>query len=226
MKNKTMRIATVLLALTLVTSCFVGGTFAKYVTGAEDVTDSARVAKFGVTVTATAEDLFSDSYKDAATEYTANEENDSITVQASVETTDIFAPGTNGSAANAIVVTGTPEVDVSVDYTATVDFTGWTDAEGNFYCPLEFTVNGSVVEKGKDAAAYAANLKTAIEGLSKDYDTNTVLEEEENNTVAIAWKWDFEGNDDTKDTYLGEQAAADNASTVSITYGATVTQID
>ena len=29
-KNRTMRVAALLLALTLMTSCFVGGTFAKY----------------------------------------------------------------------------------------------------------------------------------------------------------------------------------------------------
>ena len=35
MKNKTMRVAALLLALTLMTSCVVGGTFAKYGTGDE-----------------------------------------------------------------------------------------------------------------------------------------------------------------------------------------------
>lgn len=49
--GKTMRVAGLLLALVLVTSCFVGGTFAKYVTSGTG-TDSARVAKFGVEITA------------------------------------------------------------------------------------------------------------------------------------------------------------------------------
>ncbi len=230
MKNKTMRIATVLLALTLVTSCFVGGTFAKYVTGSGDFTDSARVAKFGVTATATAEDLFNDSYKDVATTYTANEEGDTITVQAETENIDIFAPGTEGSEENAIVITGTPEVDVEVTYNATVTFTGWTLEDDSFYCPLKFTVNGVAVTPGADAAEYATNLQNAITGLSKTYDTNTNLATQANNTVAIAWEWDFDdngaGTNDVKDTYLGDQAAAGNPSTVSIKYGATVTQID
>ena len=46
-KNWTMRVALLIVALTLITSCFVGGTFAKYVTGAS-YEDTARVAKFGV----------------------------------------------------------------------------------------------------------------------------------------------------------------------------------
>ena len=48
--NPTMKIAAVLVALVLITSCFVGSTFAKYVTNG-DLTGSARVAKFGVNVT-------------------------------------------------------------------------------------------------------------------------------------------------------------------------------
>ena len=50
-KNWTLRAAVLMLALVLITSCFVGGTFAKYVTSGSG-TDSARVAKFGVTVKA------------------------------------------------------------------------------------------------------------------------------------------------------------------------------
>ena len=58
--GKTMRVAGLLLALVLVTSCFVGGTFAKYVTygGGQD---HARVAKFGVKVEATG-DVFAKEY--------------------------------------------------------------------------------------------------------------------------------------------------------------------
>ena len=45
-KTKFMRAALLLLVLTLITSCFVGGTFAKYTTSANG-SDSARVAKWG-----------------------------------------------------------------------------------------------------------------------------------------------------------------------------------
>ena len=60
-----MRVAGLLLALVLVTSCFVGGTFAKYVTSGGG-TDHARVAKFGVTVKATGNDtMFATQYDKA-----------------------------------------------------------------------------------------------------------------------------------------------------------------
>ena len=50
-KNKAMRAAGVLVIATLLTTCLTAGTFAKYTT-TDSATDSARVAKFGVTVVA------------------------------------------------------------------------------------------------------------------------------------------------------------------------------
>ena len=227
-KNKMMRIASVLLVAVILTTCAISGTFAKYTTAAPEASDNARVAKWGVTVTATAGDLFSDSYKDTKTTYTANETVDTITVQADTPNVDIFAPGTEGSVADAIKVTGKPEVDVTVDYSATVSFTGWTLADSSFYCPLVFTINGTDIKQDTTidtADKFAAAIKNAIEGLSADYHTNTDLASQANNTVAISWKWVFEG-ENAKDTYLGDQAALGNASTVSIKYSASATQID
>lgn len=50
-KNKTLRAAGILFLATMLTTCMTAGTFAKYTTG-DRAEDSARVAKFGVTVTA------------------------------------------------------------------------------------------------------------------------------------------------------------------------------
>lgn len=52
-----MRVAGLLLALVLVTSCFVGGTFAKYVTSGHG-NDSARAAKWGVVVNVEGDSAF------------------------------------------------------------------------------------------------------------------------------------------------------------------------
>ena len=227
-KNKMMRLASVLLVAVILTTCAISGTFAKYTTAAPEESDNARVAKWGVTVTATADDLFSNSYKDTKTTYTANETVDTITVQADTQNVDIFAPGTEGSVAEAIKVTGKPEVDVTVAYSATVSFTGWTLGDSSFYCPLVFTINGTDIKQDSTidtADKFAEAIKNAIESLSANYHTNTDLAAQANNTVAISWKWVFEG-ENAKDTYLGDQAAADNASTVSISYSASATQID
>ena len=111
-KNRTWRAAALLLALTLVTSCFVGGTFAKYTTTGE-ATDTARVAKFGVTVEASGS-LFDKTYVNADSGNTPG--SGTLTVNSSGGDGDnVLAPGTQSSAEGlTFSVTGNPEVNVTV----------------------------------------------------------------------------------------------------------------
>lgn len=239
-KNKMMRIASVLLIAVLMTTCAISGTFAKYVTSAEG-TDSARVAKWGVEIEATGV-MFNDSYKDEATTYSANETGDAITVQADTEGTKILAPGTEGSLA-ALSVTGTPEVDVEVTYDATLTLTGW-NVTGDWdndpdtadttveYCPIEITVGDETFKIGENNIADIAGLKSAveaaIEGKTATYNTNTDLSAV-NDDVVVSWAWDYEGNDDVKDTALGNVAAdasSANAAVIELTITTTITQVD
>lgn len=60
-KHWTLRAAGLLFALVLITSCFVGGTFAKYVTTGNGGA-SARVAKFGVTMSVANDKAFKQNY--------------------------------------------------------------------------------------------------------------------------------------------------------------------
>ncbi len=59
MKNKMMRIASILMVAVLLTVCAVSSTFAKYVTSV-NVGDAARVAKWGIVITAENTDLFAE----------------------------------------------------------------------------------------------------------------------------------------------------------------------
>ena len=59
-KNKMMRLASVLLVLTLLSTSVISGTFAKYIT-TDSANDSARVAKWGV-VASVKGDLFGQTY--------------------------------------------------------------------------------------------------------------------------------------------------------------------
>ena len=59
-KNRMMRLASVLLVLTLLSTSVISGTFAKYVTS-DQASDTARVAKFGVVVSASGS-LFGTDY--------------------------------------------------------------------------------------------------------------------------------------------------------------------
>ena len=234
-KNWTLRAAVLMLALVLITSCFVGGTFAKYVTSGSG-TDSARVAKFGVTVTASG-DLF-------AKEYATDDQTVVGTIAKSVISTDkVVAPGTesNGDFV-AATVTGTPEVAVRVSYkldTATLQLENWKDGDGQFYCPLVFKVktpDGNTVISGMEfqtAEAMKAALVNAVAAYTKDYAPGTDLSGKAADTLAISWEWPFETGADNdkpannvKDTFLGDEAAAGRAATVSLTLATTVTQID
>ncbi len=98
-KNWTMRVALLIVALTLITSCFVGGTFAKYVTGAS-YEDTARVAKFGVLLTIDGDSGFATKYATDDTTYKG-----AYTVEA---TDKVVAPGTPAG-----LKTETSETEVS-----------------------------------------------------------------------------------------------------------------
>ncbi|MGM9640088.1 MAG: hypothetical protein ACI3V3_01825, partial [Faecousia sp.] len=117
MKSKTMKLSALLLVLVMVTACFVGGTFAKYVREAVGA-DGARAAKWGVTIEPNG-NLFSNTYVT----------DDPIAVTAisnSVASTDrVVAPGTSGNL-DQIVLGGSPEVAVAVSYTSNLELTGWT----------------------------------------------------------------------------------------------------
>lgn len=223
-KNKMMRIASVLLIAVLLSTCAISGTFAKYTTFDES-SDKATVAKFGVSIEAPST-MFSNSYKDVATTYTAGENGDTITVQSSTEGKNVLAPGTNGTLA-ALTVTGTPEVDVKVTYSANLELTGW-EVAGTPYCPIVFTVNGTeykigAIIDGEDAIAnFEAAVEEAINDVTNTYDTNTDLSAVVSDDLTVSWKWDYEGNDDAKDTALGDAAAA----IIELTIKTTITQVN
>ena len=218
-KNKMMRIASVLLVAVILTTCAISGTFAKYVTSGNG-SDNARVAKFGVTLTGTA-DTFKETYAKNDTGFT-------LAANSVVSTEDVVAPGTSGSMA-AFTITGTPEVAVRVAFAGRLELGDKWEDEGNaYYCPIEVTV-GDATFKGTSYASadeFEAAVNAKIATYSKDYAAGTDLSTIGGDAPAISWNWAFEGNDNDKDTYLGDQAAAGNAATISLDVTATVTQID
>lgn len=238
-KNWTLRAAVLMLAFVLITSCFVGGTFAKYVTS-NDAGDSARVAKWGVSITAHGTgDIFAKEY-DAI----AGQDN---TVIAGGEY-KVIAPGTKKDNAAMVTLSGKPEVSVKVTYSAeNFSLTGsWVGNEnGDFYCPLIIKVTGKVGGTVKTETINcaeknsAADIQTAVQNAvvacSATYGPNTDLSKAAvaDEGLKISWEWPFEGTDnagqtDEKDTYLGNQAAAGGANVpaIFIPVTATVTQID
>lgn len=232
-RNRWMRAGGLLVVLTLITSCFVGGTFAKYVTENEGM-DTARVAKWGVEVTVTG-DGFKTSYgKDYAE---SNVESNTVISSTGEK---VVAPGTKGTFGG-VKITGKPEVAVKIETTADVDLSGWNVAGGGeFYCPLVFnigdkTING--LDYSKSTAGGEGSFENAIKdaiqkATTKEVEANTDLTEIGEN-ITYSWEWPFENatgdvanQSDDLDTKLGNNAANGNAPTVSITVKTTVTQID
>lgn len=231
-KNKIMRIASVLLVAVILTTCAISGTFAKYVTSGRG-SDTARVAKFGVTVTGTA-DTFKETYAKDDTSAT-------LTGDTVVSTEDVVAPGTSGSMA-AFTLSGKPEVAVNVAFKGTLDIdANWKDSSDAYYCPIEITVGAtgatgdtggtsSTTFKGTDftsAELFEKAVNDEIATFTKNYEAGTDLSGIGANAPAISWKWDFDdsgrGTNDSKDTDLGNAAVP---AKISLSVTATVTQID
>ncbi|MDO4477214.1 MAG: hypothetical protein Q4B93_04605 [Clostridia bacterium] len=219
-KNIMMRVASALFVSVLLSTCAISNTFAKYVsTGSSE--NSARVAKWGVTVTGTP-GMF-------ATKYATDDTSFTLATDTVLSTEDVVAPGTGGTMTN-FTITGTPEVAVRVNFEGKLELGDkWKDNNGSYYCPIEITVDDTTF-KGTSYAS-VEEFENAVNGeiaaFSKDYAANTDLSTIGADAPSISWKWAFEGNDNVKDTYLGDQATTEgNAATISLNVTATVTQID
>lgn len=222
--NKFLKASVPLLMLTLVTSCFVGGTFAKYVTTA-DATETARVAKWGITAEVKG-NLFKLRYNSDTDGYSGD----------TVETSDssmVVAPGTDGEFGG-ITLSGTPEVAVKINTESHFGLGGdWVDKDGNDYCPIDITINGVT----KNYTDFNYNVEAFEQWVNENIQKVFSCEADPGDdlsvifgTKKVSWKWSYEGNDDEKDTYLGDIAAGkiDGKSAPTITFGinTTVTQID
>ena len=221
-KNWTMRVAVLMVALTLITSCFVSSTYAKYVVGSS-IDETARVAKFGVTITA-AGTLFDTTYLAVAGGNTpgGTAPSTGLTVESS-NSDKLVAPGTKNDTGVTFTVAGQPEVAVRVfmdiDANAKEIFlkakTGLQDMttaknddtfdQAADYYPVVFTlkVNGTAVKTGK-----LEDIKSFLDGASNTvYPANTNLGTAIG-TINLTWAWDFGDPANNKpDTLLGDLAA-------------------
>lgn len=219
-KNTMMRIASVLLVVVLLTTSVISGTFAKYVTSGTG-SDSARVAKFGVAITANGETF--------AKEYDTHDAGYGAITKSVVSTDKVVAPGTSGNMGS-MTLAGTPEVAVKVNYVADLAISDNWKVEGAFYCPIKINVEGTVVDGATfdNKADFEAAVEALINGWTKSYAPGVDLSTTGTDSVSVSWEWPFSIDDakDAKDTWLGNQAAAGNAATIALTITTTVTQID
>ena len=237
-KNVMMRVASIMLVLVLLTSSVISGTFAKYVSEGTG-TDSARVAKWGVTVTANGAS-FASAYHDKDHDNTivtaAYEASTDSVKNSGADSMNLVAPGTKGSMVS-MALAGTPEVDVKVSYEGKFDISdNWLDGNGEFYCPLVIKVNDDYVYgvACSSAIEFENAVNALIKNYSKTYEAATDLSGVKAESLQISWEWPFETGanaddikaNDIKDTALGNQASLGNYATVTLEVVTTVTQID
>ena len=207
-KNKAMRAAGVLVIATLLTTCLTAGTFAKYTT-TDSATDSARVAKFGVTVVANGS-LYGSAYaaNHADTPVVAD---NTVTVKAS-NGDNVVAPGTKNDSGIGFAVNGKPEVDVKI--------TGTVEAEDIFlkagtYATMVKKPAGVVTAENFDKLTKTEELYTKANGTytkAAAFDANAtayyVLKDEvtvDNDYYPVVYTYD---SNSTKTTGTINDAAA------------------
>ncbi|MBR2460656.1 MAG: hypothetical protein IKB34_05460 [Clostridia bacterium] len=137
-KNVFLKLASALLVLCLASTCAIGTTFAKYTT-ADKASDTARVAKWGITV-ATSGSLFGTDYASNSAGTDADSIVASSTNVNSSNVWNIVAPGTKNEAGFQVKLSGTPEVAYNV--TATNNDVAAEDiwlAEGTYGVMVEQT---------------------------------------------------------------------------------------
>lgn len=211
-KYSSLRIASILLMLVLITSCVVSGTFAKYTTSGSS-SDSARVTKWGVNVYVTGNDVGVLENAEGT-----NEETDIV----SSSTISKIAPGTKGTFCT-FKLTGAPEVAISIDYEVTVELEGW-EVDGLFYCPLVIKVNGFDVTGYSSADGYENAIIDKIEELG-DAKLTPGQAIDGTYNIVVTWEWAYETDEaiSLKDTAL---ATKETRPTIKIDVTCTVTQID
>lgn len=193
-KNKAMRLASALLVLTLLTTCAISSTFAKYVTKAEG-SDKARVAYWGFDQDAVTKiELFDGEYNNVK----ASGEVDGFS--------KVIAPGTEKSTTFAFGYTNykTDKItapEVAYTFTVTPTITGdhdSLDANTNFKWTLKKPSDTTAIEYNT-----VDELLAAIKALSgdatgtKEYAAGHLPNAftSANETYTIGWKWDFQDKD-------------------------------
>ncbi len=215
-KNKMMRVASALLVAVLLTTCAISGTFAKYISS-EDAGDTARVAYWGVQVSATGDDAFATNYDDETGD-------NGLKVSSSEK---VVAPGTEGELGK-ITIDGTPEVVVDVDVNATLTLEGW-EVDGALYCPIVFNVGGEEFAIGATYTTITELTDAIIAKFNAMDKDDVAVGTNLADSITISWAWDFDdngaGTNDDKDTALGMLTGAD-APTIAFTCDVTVKQVD
>lgn len=192
--GRSIRLCLILMMLAILTFTMSLGTIARYSTSGGN-TESARVAKFGVTLTASDNSMFHTEYETA---------NGIITVKSSTGD-KIVAPGTKDGGIT-FTVKGSPEVRTQLvlslkaedDIFYRVNLT-------EEYKPVIFTLKkgDNVIAKGS-----ISDIEASLTNQVVAYAPNETI----NTTYTLSWEWPYHVDEDSDnaDTILGDLAAGLN----------------
>lgn len=197
-KNRSMRIAVLVLALALITCCFVGTTFAKYTSSATG-SDTVSVAKWAVSagksgaevsITGADPTVAFDLFETILDTKDGSTEGDVVTGK--------IAPGTKG----AFTVSVVNNSEVNVEYEMTFDFSAFEDL------PIVFKVNDAAVAPATGSLDYVGGTTTS-------------------DTVEVTWEWVFgDPANNTSDTEIGVDAAGGAYQNLEAKVSLVVNQVD
>lgn len=230
-KNKAMRAAGGLFVATMLSTSIISGTYAKYVTSDSGI-DNARVAKFGVTVSASGS-LFSNTYYSVGDGNTSTAGSSNVITVKSDDNAKVVAPGTKNDGGLSFSITGKPEVSVEVSFKVDTDsikdisleagtYTDMTTSEkgdrftfADDYYPIVYTLVTPKADGSDGTETTTGTLSEIAEKLNgfkikcaPGTDLSHVLD-----GVKLTWEWAFPAREnaetDKKDTLLGNLAARD-----------------
>ncbi len=197
-KNIAMRVASLVLMCTIVTSCFVSSTFAKY-TSSTSGSDSVTVAKWAFTLNNTnmvASQTFTfDLFETIADTYQGTTDDGAVVNER--DGAKLIAPGTGGAFDLAIQNNSEVYATIALDFTVT---------KSDINIPIQFSTDGQTWKTDINELDVSANLApgASLTGVQKVY-----------------WQWTFNGDDST-DTALGIKGT----DTVEVKVDVTAEQLD
>jgi hypothetical protein len=207
-KNKTLRMASGLLVLAMITTCVISGTFAKYTSTASG-SDEATVAKWSIKVNDTEIAVTGDAKTVSFGLFDTINDTGNTAEEDDVKKT-LIAPGTSGS----FKLNLENLSEVNAKYTITLSETN----DSNI--PLQYSLDGN---------SWADSFDALNESLKeKDIGMETSAAEH-----IVYWRWVYEGTTsgahenqtDSTDTALGVTAQT-TAGTVTISASITAWQVD
>ena len=203
-KRRSLVVVAIILMIGLV-SGMGAMTYARYISSVNVPAQQATAAKWGIVVTANADNLFGANYTDTDSDQLATfVESNGVAVKGTAGT-DIVAPGTTGSMT--ITVSGVTEVRAELTLAVAA---GYTDISLGDYKPVKWTLNKKV---GDSAAAnvdgaVGVDFATLVTKLAAE-NTEIAAGTEINVVYTISWAWAFDVDIETniKDTIIGFKAA-------------------